>query len=48
MGMISEGIAVAGAGNPMSLLNAELQVITAMGLTPDLRLDAFEHALPRR
>jgi len=48
LGMIAEGSAAAGAGNHMSLLNAELQVITAMGLTPDLRLDAFEHALPPR
>ena len=48
LGMIAEGSAAAGAGNPMSLLNAELQVITAMGLTQDLRNDALEHALPPR
>jgi hypothetical protein len=48
LGMIAEGSAAAGVHNPMSLLNAELQVITAMGLTQDLRNDAFDHALPPR
>jgi hypothetical protein len=48
LGMVAEGSAAAGADNPMSLLNAELQMLTSMGLTPDLRRDAFEHALPGR